>query len=320
MSNDTLDAPVNEISGGGSQFASETLLNAPRGSLEDGLDIALFGIPFDGGSTLRPGSRHGPQQMRHMSLNIRQVNHSTRINPFDLCKVADIGDTPLDLFDQKRNFELISAYCKNVVASGAIPLAAGGDHAIALPCLRGVASTSGPVAVVHFDAHPDTMDELAESRYNHATPFRRAVEEGLEDPTRHVMIGIRGTWSNDYEAFDWAEAQGMTILWIDDCFALGPEGVAAKVREVIGDHPTYLSLDVDGVDPADIPGTCSPEPGGLRMRDMQVILRGLRGMNFVGGDINEVSPPLDPTGYSALNADHLLFEMLCLCAESRASK
>jgi len=296
----------------------ETLLNVPRADGPTDLDIALFGIPFDGHTIGRDGARLGPSQIRQQSFNIRATNRATGVSPRLIARIGDIGDSPLDIFDPIHSFELITAFCKSVVDAGALPLAAGGDHGIALAMLRAVGRRHGPVAVVHFDAHPDTMDDILGNRYNHATPFRRATEEGLEDPTKHVMIGLRGTGSPGNEPYDWAAAQGMTVLDIDACFDLGSAGVVTKVREVIGNHPVYVSLDVDGLDPADMPGTGSPEPGGLRMRDMQRILRGLRGMRFVGGDINEVSPPLDPSGYTAFNAAHLLFEMLCLMSESRA--
>ena len=305
----------------GTSFSGRSLLNAARKSLDDGVDVALFGIPFHGGTFGREGSRHGPEQMRQMSHNIRALNLATRVAPFELCRVADIGDVSVTAVDPPGSLESITAFCKEVCAAGALPLAAGGDHTIALPMLRGVASVNGPVGVVHFDAHPDTM-ELGDdfgSRYNYATPFRRAVEEGLEDPTRHVMIGIRGTMVNDLEAYEWAEKQGMTILWMDECFELGAKGIVAKIRSVIGDHPTHITVDIDGIDPTDMPGTGSPEPGGLRMIDMQMIFRGMRGMNLVGADINEICPPLDPSGQTALNAAHLMFEMLCLLAERRAN-
>lgn len=295
--------------------AAETLLKAATGSLADELDVALFGVPFDGGTLARTGSRYGPAQIRQYSLNIREKNFSTGVAPFEICRIADIGDVNFDLFDSRNAVDQISEFCKQVVLSGAIPCAVGGDHTIALPGLRGVANKYGPVAVVHFDSHCDTYDDLAGNRYNHATPFRRAVEEGLEDPSKHVMIGIRGSVGVDSEPFDWARDQGMTIFSIDECFELGAKGIVKKVREVIGDHPTYISLDIDGIDPTDMPGTCSPEPGGISIRDTQQILRGLRGMNLVGGDINEVSPPLDPSGRTALYAAHLVFEMICLFAE-----
>ena len=314
MSN-SFDRNLDEYSG-----VAQTLLKAAQATLEDQIDVALFGIPFDGGTLARTGSRYAPAQIRQMSHNIREMNLATRVAPFASARVGDIGDAPIDPWSGERSFDVITDFCKRVTASGALPLAVGGDHSIALHGLRGVASRHGPVGVIHFDSHCDTYDELGGSRYNHATPFRRAVEEGVEDPKRHIMIGLRGTVGCDLEPFEWAQAQGMTLLWMHECTELGPRGIIDRIRAVVGDGPTYLSLDVDGVDPADFPGTCSPEPGGLTIREVQTILRGLRGINLVGADLNEVSPRLDPTGYTAANAAHLIFELLCLLVESKARR
>lgn len=301
--------------------AAQTLLRAPRALSAADVDIALFGMPFDMGTFGRDGSRLGPDHIRQQSHNIRSKNYLTGINPGALCSFGDIGDAPIDVFDPGRSVDLVSDYCRAVCGAGAAPVAVGGDHTIPLFMLRGLATRHGPVAVIHFDAHPDTYDTVAGSKINHGTPFRRAVEEGLEIPHRHVMIGLRGTLDEeDQEAFDWARDQGMAMIDMDECEALGPAGVAQRCRQVIGDMPAYITIDADGVDPGDMPGTGSPEPGGLRMREMQAILRGLRGMNIVGADICEVSPPLDPTGVTAFNAAHLLFEMLCLVAESIANQ
>ena len=294
----------------------ETLMGVPRGLGPDGLDIAAFGIPYDGGATGRKGAALGPEQIRHGSYNISAYNVATRICPKKLCRVRDIGDTPLDMFDGSRSYEMITDFCHSVCSTGARPLAAGGDHSVTLPLLRAVAARHGPVAVVHFDAHPDTFDDVFGHRYNHATPFRRAIEERLEDPKRHVMIGLRGTTIYPAEHFDWAEAQGITMLGAEACFEMGARKIAELCRETVGNRPVYVTIDVDGLDPADMPGTGSPEPGGLRMRDVQVILRGLRGLNVVGADVVEVFPLLDPTGYTATNAAHLMFELLCVMAES----
>ena len=297
-------------------YPADTLLNMPRAESAEGLDIALFGVPFDGHTLRRPGSRYAPAHIRANSYNIRSTNVLTGITPRLLCSISDIGDAPIDVLDPFKSFDMISEYCRTTVATGARPLAVGGDNGISLAVLRGVASRHGPVAVVHVDAHPDTMDQVAGSRYNAATPYRRATEEGLEDPSRHIIIGLRGTMPPDTEAVDWARSVGMTLLDIDQCCELGPAAIAKKIKQIVGDAPAYISMDVDGLDPADMPGTTSPEPGGLRMREAQILLRGLRGLDIVGADINEVSPPLDPTGITSFNAAHLLFEILCLTAES----
>ena len=273
----------------------DTLLRAQRQDGPEGLDIALFGLPYDGGTIARDGARHGPGQIRQMSINIRGTNMATKASPFAACRIADIGDAPVNTFDHEASVDMMTQYCAAVREAGAWPLAAGGDHLITLPVLRGTVDPKNPVGLVHFDAHLDTHDKIFGTRLNHATPFRRAVEEGLVDPRRHVIIGLRGTTRPTDAAIDWA-------------------------REVVGSGPVYVTIDIDGMDPADAPGTGSPEPGGMRMRDMQVMLRGLRGLDIVGGDVNEVSPPLDPTGYTAFNAVHLMFELLCLMAENRVAR
>ncbi len=298
----------------------DSLLRAQRRTGPEGLDIALFGLPYDGGTIARDGARHGPGQMRQMSINIRGTNMATGASPFAACRIADIGDGPVNSFDHVASVDMMTAFCAEIAAAGAWPLAAGGDHLITLPVLRGTVDPADPVGLVHFDAHPDTHDEIFGTTLNHATPFRRAIEEGPVDPMRHVMIGLRGTTRETDAALDWAHDQGITMIDIDEFYDLGPKATADKARAVVGDGPVYVTLDVDGVDPADMPGTGSPEPGGLRMRDTQVILRGLRSLDIVGGDVNEVSPPLDPSGYTAFNAVHLMFEILCLMAENRAAR
>jgi len=312
--------PLKMAAGAAPFVMPDTLLRAARQDSPDGLDIALLGLPFDGGTIARDGARYGPGQMRQMSFNMRGTNQSTRQSPFEICRIADIGDAPVNSFDHEASVDRMTAFCATVAKAGAWPLVAGGDHLITLPVLRGTVDRKNPVGLVHFDAHPDTHDAIFGTKLNHATPFRRAIEEGLVDPRRHIIIGIRGTTRPTDAAMDWAHEVGITLIDIDMYFEMGPKAVIEKVREVVGTGPTYVTIDVDGLDPKDMPGTGSPEPGGYDMRDTQVMLRGLRGLDIVGGDVNEVSPPLDPTGYTALNAAHLMFEVLCLMAENRASK
>jgi guanidinopropionase len=298
----------------------DTLLRAARQPGPGGLDIALFGLPYDGGTIARDGSRHGPGQMRQMSFNMRGTNQSTRQSPFETCRIADIGDAPVNTFDHEASIDMMTDFCRGVAEAGAWPLAAGGDHLITLPVLRGTVDPKNPVGLVHFDAHPDTHDMIFGTKLNHATPFRRAIEEGLVDPKRHIIIGLRGTSRPTDAALDWARDVGVTLIDVDTYFDMGAKAVMEKAREVVGTGPTYITIDIDGLDPRDMPGTGSPEPGGYDMRDTQVMLRGLRGLDIVGGDVNEVSPPLDPSGYTALNAVHLMFEILCLMAENRVAK
>ncbi|MSP82946.1 MAG: agmatinase [Alphaproteobacteria bacterium] len=294
-------------------------MRAPYVDLAVGLDIALVGVPFDLGATNRNGQRAGPAQVREMSRLIRQVNASSKIAPFDLCRVGDIGDAPVRVFDLMGTLDAIAAFYGEVKNAGAAAVSAGGDHTVTLPILRGLVGRGQPVGCVQFDAHADTLDQLVGNRYNHATPFRRAVEEGVIDPKRTVQIGLRGTRYSD-EDIQYGYDVGMRVITMDDYEAMGREAVISETRRVLGDGPAYVTFDIDGLDPVFCPGTSAPEPGGLTMRDSQVMIRGLRGLNLIGGDVCEVLPALDPGGHTALNAANLMFEILCVVADSVATR
>ena len=295
-----------------------TFMRTPHAASAAGLDIALAGVPFDLGSTNRAGPRHGPAQIREMSRLIRQVNASSRIAPFEICRVADVGDAPVNPLDLMDSIGSITRFFAELHAQGAVPVSVGGDHTVTLPILRGIVK-QGPVGCIHFDAHADTLDELLGSRINHATPFRRAVEEELIDPKRTVQIGLRGTRYSDQD-IEYGYDMGMRVITMDDYEEMGRDAVIEEACRVVGDRPTYVTFDIDGLDPVFCPGTGAPEPGGLTMRDSQVILRGLRGLHLIGGDVCEVSPPLDPAGHTALNAANLMFEILCIVADSLAGR
>lgn len=283
------------------------------------LDIALIGVPFDGGVENRPGQRHGPREIRNMSCFIRTTHHVTRVNPYELCRIADIGDVPLtSAFDLEGSHANITQFYCEVHDAGAIPLSAGGDHSISLPILRAIAADR-PVGMVHFDAHTDTSDEELGCRFTHGTPFRRAVEEGLLDPKRTVQIGIRGA-QNSEEGWAFSLESGMRVIFIEEFSKLGVEEVIATARQVIGDGPTYISFDVDCLDPAFAPGTGTPEVGGLTTIEAQRLLRGLRGLNLIGGDVVEVSPPFDLSGNTALVGATMMYEILCILAECVAQR
>jgi len=283
------------------------------------LDIALIGVPFDGGVENRPGQRHGPRQIRNMSSLIRSVHHVTRLNPHELCRVADVGDVPIaNAFHLEASHADITEFYRKVHAAGVVPLSAGGDHSISLPILRAIAADR-PVGMVHIDAHTDTCDEELGSRYTHGTPFRRAVEEELLDPKRTVQIGIRGA-QNSEEGWTFSLESGMRVIFIEEFTELGVEAVIAEARRVVGDGPTYISFDVDSLDPAFAPGTGTPEVGGMTTIEAQALLRGLRGLNLVGGDVVEVSPPFDPSGNTALVAATMMYEILCVLAEAVARR
>ena len=279
------------------------------------LDIALAGVSWDGGTTNRAGARHGPREIRNMSSLIRRINHASRIAPFELCRVADVGDAPVNPISLEDTLTRIQVFFEGIAKAGVVPLSAGGDHLISLPILRAVASR-WPVGMVHFDAHSDTQDSyFGGERYTHGTPFRRAVEEGLLDPKRVVQIGIRGSMY-DAADMDFAHESGMRVITIEEFYEIGVDAVIAEARRVVGDGPTYVSFDVDGLDPVYAPGTGTPEIGGYSTHEAQRMIRGLRGLDLVGGDVVEVAPPFDPSGNTALVGATMMFEILCILADA----
>ncbi|MCB4770248.1 agmatinase [Ancylobacter sp. Lp-2] len=277
------------------------------------VDIALLGIPYDGGATNRVGTRHGPREIRNQSSLMRRVHHVTGLSPYDRARIADCGDVPFDPMDLMRTLDLISAHYAGVKAAGALPLTAGGDHLVSLPILRGLAA-DGPVGLIQFDAHSDTYDSFfGGSRYNHGTPFRRAIEEGLVDPKRFVQIGLRGAIS-DAGNYDFATAAGVRIIFIEEFVERGVADVMAEARAIVGDKPTYVTFDIDCIDPSQAPGTGTPEIGGFSTREAQQLVRKLEGLNLIGADLVEVAPPLDPSGLTALTGATIFFELLCVLA------
>ena len=298
-----------------------TFMRLPHVALDDPragqLDIGLVGVPFDQGVTNRTGPRHGPRQIRDQSSIIRRFHRTHNFSPFVLANCADMGDSPVNPADLPDALERIEGCFAQMKKRGIVPLAAGGDHLISLPILRAIAK-DWPVGMVHFDSHTDLYDEyFGGFKFTHGTPFRRAIEEGLLDPKRTIQIGIRGSMygADDHE---WGEKNGVRILFIEDVFEMGFEKVIKEARRVVGDKPAYLSFDVDGIDPTFTPGTGTPEIGGYNPREAQQMLRGLKGLNFIGADVVEVSPPFDNTGGTALVAANLMFEILCLLADNVA--
>ena len=285
----------------------------------DEVDIGLVGVPWDGGTTNRAGARHGPRQIRDLSTMARNVHHATGIRPFELCNCADLGDSSVNPIDIEDTLGRVEAFFAEIVGKNIVPLAAGGDHLVTLPIMRALGRDE-PLGMVHFDAHTDTLDRyFGESKYTHGTPFRRAIEEGLLDPKRTVQIGIRGALFDDTSK-EWGLEQGIRVIEIEEYHDLGVEAVIAEARRVVGDGRTYISFDVDALDPVYAPGTGTPEIGGLTTFDAQRMIRGLRGLNLVGGDVVEVSPPFDMSGNTALVAVTMMFEMLCVLAEAIAAR
>ncbi|MEM9431264.1 MAG: agmatinase [Pseudomonadota bacterium] len=278
------------------------------------VEIGILGVPWDGGTTNRPGARHGPRALRDASTMIRAVNAATGVAPFERARVADLGDigpNPADLADSLARIE--RAYNALYVA-GIRPLSAGGDHLVSLPILRGIAGGRA-MGLFHVDAHTDLFDSyFGGFRYTHGTPFRRAIEEGLIDPKRTIQIGIRGT-AYDLEDRHFAEEARVRVVTIEEFGERGVASVVAEAREILGAEPVYTSFDIDALDPAFAPGTGTPEVGGLTSREALSLLRGMRGIDIVGADLVEVSPPFDPSGATAWLGVSIMFELLCLMAE-----
>ena len=293
-----------------------TFMRAPLVNSLDGIDIGLIGVPTDLGVTNRPGARHGPREMRNASSLMRTFNLALGINPYDLCRIADLGDVRFaHRYDLERQVDEIADFYRAVHAAGVLPVSAGGDHSITYPIFKGIAAKA-PVGMVHVDAHCDTWGEFGGSKFTHGAPFRLAVEAGLLDPTRTIQIGIRGG-QNFLDGIEFSKSHGMRVVFIEEFAELGVQRVIEEARRVVGDGPTYISFDVDGLDPVYAPGTGTPEVGGLTTLEAQTLLRGLRGLNLVGGDVVEVAPPFDQTGNTALVGATMMFEILCLIADSK---
>lgn len=299
-------------------FMRTPMIAVDQSALEE-LDIGLVGVPFDGGVTNRPGARHGPREIRNQSSLMRTINQSSGICPFDLCKVADVGDAVVSRpFHLESSLDEIQAYFDRLHGAGVVPVSAGGDHSVTLPIFRAIARDR-PVAMIHFDAHCDTGDDYLGSKFHHGAPFRRAVEEGLLDPKRTIQIGIRGS-INDRDIWKFSHDSGMRVIYMEEFYELGVKAVVEEARKVVGDHPTYISFDVDGLDPVYAPGTGTPEVGGFTTLEAQLMLRGLRGLNLIGADVVEVAPPFDQTGNTALTGATMMFEQLCVVADALVTR
>ena len=289
----------------------------PDGPGMQEVEIGMIGVPFDLGVTNRPGARHGPREVRNQSTLMGFVHHHSKIMPFDLCNVADLGDVRIgNRYALDEAIREIHAFYTRVVDAGIAPLSVGGDHSVTFPILQAVGAGE-PVGLVHIDAHCDTMGEFQGSKFHHGGPFRNAVEAGVLDPARTIQIGIRGMaepmWDFSYDS-------GMRVIHIEEFHQMGLAAVIEEARRVVGDGPTYVSFDVDGLDPCFAPGTGTPEVGGLTTIEGQALIRGLRGLHLVGGDVVEVAPPFDPSGVTALVGATMMFEILCVLADSLAAR
>ncbi len=280
------------------------------------VDIGIIGVPFDGGVTNRSGARHGPRAVRDQSSMLRRMNGATGVRPFESARVRDLGDAWIERpFELTEALDEITAFYATVSAAGVVPLSVGGDHAITFPIMRGLGA-GRTLGMIHIDAHADTGDDYMGSRLHHGAPFRRAAEAGLLDPNRVIQIGLRGT-TNDPALWSFSTESGMRVISMDEFDDKGWRYAVEEARRVVGGGPTYLSFDIDSLDPSEAPGTGTPEAGGIRTIEALRMLRGLRGIDFVAGDLVEVAPSFDPGTLTAFNGASVLFEILCLLAEAR---
>ena len=295
-----------------------TFMRAPLAHDLSEIDIGLVGVPYDGALTNRPGARHGPREVRNQSSLMRSINHATRVNPYELGRIADVGDVSFSrIFDIEAAHDEITSFFRMLDNAGVMPLAVGGDHSVSLPILRALAKE--PVALIHIDAHTDTWDSFQGSKFNHGAPFRRAVEEGLIDPHKTIQIGIRGA-QNVSEGWDYSTNSGMRVVFIEEFVERGVQAIGQEARELVGDMPVYLTFDIDSLDPVYAPGTGTPEVGGLTTIQALTLIRELRRLNYIGADVVEVSPPFDVAGATALTGATVMYEILCNLAESGASR
>lgn len=296
-----------------------SFFRAPVASSATDIDIALIGVPFDGGVTNRSGARLGPRDVRVQSTMMRCHNQATGAAPFEIARVADLGDAwPVNPFELTAAHGEITAFFDRIISSGATTLAVGGDHSISLPILR-AAARSGPLAFIQFDAHCDTGGNYLGSKYHHGSPFSTAVEEGLIDPKKSVQIGIRGgtivpdLWKFSYE-------HGMRVVQIDELMNRGIPAVMEETKAIVGSAPTYVTFDIDVLDPAFASGTGTPEVGGITSWQAQQLVRALSGVNVIGADLVEIAPSFDPTGNTGLVGAAILFELLCILADARKAR
>ena len=274
------------------------------------VDIGIIGVPWDSGTTNRPGPRHGPRQLRDASTMIRAQHPVSGVRPYEKLNCADLGDVSINPADIEDSMNRITSFYKKVIEKGIKPLTAGGDHLTSLPVLRAVAD-KGPLGMIHFDSHTDLFHSYFDgTMFTHGTPFRRAVEENLLDPKRVIQIGIRGT-QYDREDLDFAESAGIRVVKIEEFFDRGIEDVMAEAREIVGEKETYISYDIDFIDPAFAPGTGTPEVGGPNSYEALKVVRELSGVKIVAADMVEVSPPFDPSSNTAFLGVSVMFELLC---------
>ena len=290
-----------------------TFARLPRLDEVERADVAVVGVPFDAGVSYRPGARFGPAHIRQSSRLLRPYNPAQDVSPFATQQVADAGDIAANPFSIQDAIAAVEEGANSLGERAGRLVTLGGDHTIALPLLRSVVRKHGPVAVLHFDAHLDTWDTYFGEPYTHGTPFRRASEEGLIDTERSVHVGIRGPLYADTDLVD-TERLGFSVISCTDYDRLGLDGVIEAMRARLADGPTYVSVDIDVIDPGMAPGTGTPESGGLTSRELLATLRGLAGIDIVGADIVEVAPAYDHAEVTGIAASHVAYELLSVMA------
>ncbi len=287
-----------------------TFMRLPHITEPEQLDVALVGVPFDGGTTYRPGPRLGPRHIRAQSAIIRPYHPVWKLKPFEKYRTADFGDLAVNPLSIEDTYRRIEQGLAPLLHAGVRPICVGGDHSITLPILRAMHKRFGRLALVQLDAHSDTWDEYFGSRYSHGTPIRRAIEEGLLAEGCVLQVGLRGQVYSEAD-FDFARAHRIRMVTVEEFHRFGPARVRPLLRKLRG-RPAYLTLDIDVVDPAFAPGTGTPQVGGLSSAQILELVRVLKGLRLVGCDLVEVSPPFDSAEITSLLAANLLFEMLCL--------
>jgi agmatinase len=295
-----------------------TFARLPEVDRVSGYDVAILGVPFDNGTSYRPGARFGPMAVRQASRHLRPGHHvELDCSPFREIQVADAGDVPVTPFSIDSAMDQIAGHAAELIPGGRTVIAIGGDHTIALPMLRSVAREHGPVALVHFDAHLDTWDTYFNAPTTHGTIFRRAFEEKLLVEDHSVHVGIRGPLYDRADLDDDA-GFGFRTIRASDVDVMGVRETIGVITERTADLPVYLSVDIDVLDPAFAPGTGTPESGGLSSRELLSVLRGLTGLHLVGGDVVEVAPPYDHAEITSIAAATVVYDLLTLLARRRS--
>lgn len=285
----------------------------------EGLDFAIFGIPFDTACSYRVGARFGPQAIRNISVMMKTNNPIHEVNILDYLKGADMGDVNVVPGYIHPTYDAIEKFTAEIVNAGAMPIALGGDHSVTLGELRAIAKKHGPVSLIHFDSHADINDEVFGEKYNHGTPFRRAIEEGLIDPHKSIQIGMRGSLYDAGE-FKLAASLGLRTIPSHEVREMGIPALIEEIKARVGDNKAFLSFDIDFFDPAYAPATGTPEVGGFTSLEGLTIIRGLDSVNFVGFDIVEVAPPYDHAEITSLLAANVVFEFLSVLALQKKDK